>query len=399
MKNLKFTFTVILILMATQLLSANSVSGIAYQYTTWDKVLEQAKEDQLPIFVKTFASYCMPCKMMDKNVYPDPEVSSVFNQNFINFKVDMQSKIGNIFNLAYDVNAVPDLLFFNPEGDIILRATGGKSKSEILQLASQALVLMTEPVINDEILFVSTEEIVPHKIDIKNTITQQPIINKTITRATTDFSTAQLPPVQQINSETQVLLSASSDPYSDAIFGMLKNKSKLRKELGKVEVDRHFRESINGIVFQGIADNSTVLLEKALTVLKKSDLEEKTSMKLNLSLNFFSETGDWMSFSKTVKKQMINKKSNISNILSATKQIAAESNDLNAIKMAAKWMKKLAKKSPGFEVNMTYSKVLIQLKQYDKALMMAKLANDIAQAEERSSEESQILMREIEYIR
>ena len=421
MKSSIILFSILLISTFVQAFSMTTNAGIAYKYTSWEEVLMQAKESHQPIFVKTYASYCMPCKMMDSDVYPDPEVASVFNSNFINFKVDMQSKLGNLFNLAYEVSAVPDLLFFNPDGDVVLRATGGKSKNEIIGLAHEALnimngtsinemenqVVISEPFILSEIQTASlSNELIsvsPNFIratNITNTDIQIKQNNKHITHDASDFSTAQLPSVKQFSTEIQRLLSASSDPFSDEMFTILRNKKNLYKEMGKVEVDKHIREVVTGMVFQGISDKNITLLEKAIAILHKSDLEDKASVELNLSLNYYSETGNWTAFSKIVKNDLVRSKPfKQDNVLSATKKLISSSNDLKSLKMAAKWMKKITKNHPSYKGNIVYSKVLIQLKKYDQALKVAKKANDIACLEEKGQEECQLLMREIEYIR
>lgn len=123
-----------------------SLSGTAfasnvleYEEAKWDVVLKMAEEQNKPIFVKTYASYCAPCKHMDKHVFSSPTLSEFYNANFINYKVDMQSELGNIFNLAYEVHSIPDMLFFNPKGEIIARAKGGQSITDMMHLGKEAL--------------------------------------------------------------------------------------------------------------------------------------------------------------------------------------------------------------------------------------------------------------------
>ncbi len=418
MKNSIITFIITIFICTNIFANSTSSAGIEYQYSSWDEVLNQAKESHQPIFVKTYASYCIPCKMMDKDIYPDPDVATVFNNNFINFKVDMQTKLGSVFNLAYQVSAVPDLLFFNPEGDVILRASGGKSKTEILGLANEAMDILngksspksyennyidasynqyTVATNNTRKIIDSTIE--PKvNLEISNVTVEQKLTENKI--AHSDFSAAQLSTYTYVSAETQRLLSTSSDPFSDEIYNVLRKKKNLYKEVGKDEVEKHLIEVVNSIVDQAILDKNITLLEKAINVLNKSDLENKESIELNLSLNYYSETGNWLAFCKTVKSKMIRaKQTDTEHIISATKKIISSSNDLKAIKMASKWMKKLVKSHPSYDANITYSKVLIQQKKYDKALAVAKIANDIAKTEEKTLDESQMLMREIEYIR
>lgn len=107
-------------------------NGIEFHQKNWDWALKQAQKDNKPIFVQTFASYCLPCKVMQRAVFTDEDLAEYFNENFINYKVDMDGVDGGTFGVAYGVQTLPTLLFFSPDGQVIENTVGFKTKEELL---------------------------------------------------------------------------------------------------------------------------------------------------------------------------------------------------------------------------------------------------------------------------
>ena len=54
--------------------------------------LEKAKQNPKLIFVDLYADWCVPCRIMDANVYTDPTVASLLNSRFYAVKLDVESK-------------------------------------------------------------------------------------------------------------------------------------------------------------------------------------------------------------------------------------------------------------------------------------------------------------------
>lgn len=71
-----------------------SQDGIKFGKQSFAKTLEQAKKENKLIFLDAFASWCGPCKLLDKNVFPKKEVGDYFNANFLNLHIDMEKGEG-----------------------------------------------------------------------------------------------------------------------------------------------------------------------------------------------------------------------------------------------------------------------------------------------------------------
>ena len=56
----------------------------------WEAIKTKAKQENKPIFVDTYASWCEPCKWMDQNTFSQTTVGDFFNKNYISWKVDVE---------------------------------------------------------------------------------------------------------------------------------------------------------------------------------------------------------------------------------------------------------------------------------------------------------------------
>jgi len=103
-------------------------------------VMDRAEKENKAIFIDFYASWCSPCKMMDMEVFNDSSVANYMNSNFINFKVDINTRTGNNVAYRYDVTLLPTLLIVTPKGDIIAKETGVLSPEEFVAFAKNAVI-------------------------------------------------------------------------------------------------------------------------------------------------------------------------------------------------------------------------------------------------------------------
>ena len=113
--------------------------GVQFQIAAFTDLLQQAKAEDKLIFIDAFTVWCGPCKMMDAQVFPDPDVATVFNDRFINAKFDMEKGEGLALGERYHVAAYPTYLFVDGDGNLVHKGIGYIPKPALLELADVAV--------------------------------------------------------------------------------------------------------------------------------------------------------------------------------------------------------------------------------------------------------------------
>lgn len=113
--------------------------GIEFFHGTWDEAIVKAKAEDKIIFVDAYTTWCGPCKAMAANTFPNPEVGSLFNEHFINMKIDMEKEMGIQFRQSFPVSAYPTLFFIGSDKEVVLKSVGGKNPQDLIQIAESVI--------------------------------------------------------------------------------------------------------------------------------------------------------------------------------------------------------------------------------------------------------------------
>ena len=129
-----------------------SDTGIQFEKSlSWQEVRAKAKAENKYIFMDVNASWCVPCKMMEKNVFGRKEAGEVVNHRYISVKVQMDTaKNDNEYTrqwyadarelkIQYGIKAYPSFLFFSPQGDILHKTIGACDLADFKTLVQDAL--------------------------------------------------------------------------------------------------------------------------------------------------------------------------------------------------------------------------------------------------------------------
>ena len=111
---------------------------------TLTDAIESAKKNNKLVFLDVYTEWCLPCKMMDKDIYTNENLGEYYNQHFVSVKVDAEKASGPLIADLYKVNGFPTLLFLDLRGRILTQAQGSVSFDAMYALADEALANNTE---------------------------------------------------------------------------------------------------------------------------------------------------------------------------------------------------------------------------------------------------------------
>lgn len=114
--------------------------GISFvQSNSLQPLLDQAKAENKLVFLDFYTTWCLPCRMMDDEVFSLASTGDKMDKNFISYKVDAEKGNGPTLSTVFNVYAYPTLLFLDSDGNVLERKDGSLSNSQFLNLAESAL--------------------------------------------------------------------------------------------------------------------------------------------------------------------------------------------------------------------------------------------------------------------
>lgn len=117
----------------------------------WKQVKEKAQTENKYIFLDLFATWCVPCRKMDTEVYTKDEVGRFMNSKFISVKVQMDRTAkdnefvkswyedAEAIGKEYRVKFYPTYIFLSPHGTIVYQSGGYQTSSAFIETASRAI--------------------------------------------------------------------------------------------------------------------------------------------------------------------------------------------------------------------------------------------------------------------
>jgi thioredoxin 1 len=104
-----------------------------------ETILNQAQAEKKLVFIDAYATWCGPCKLMDREVFTHSPTALFFNDNFISYKVNIEKENGPTLKLLYDINGLPTLLFLDAKGNVLEKIENATTVTRLRAAGEAAL--------------------------------------------------------------------------------------------------------------------------------------------------------------------------------------------------------------------------------------------------------------------
>jgi thioredoxin-related protein len=142
----------LLCMLIPYIVSAQRQIGVPFETRlSWIEVLAKAKAENKMIFIDAMATWCGPCKKMDKEVYTDKELGAFMDSNFISVQVQLDStshdkeytkmwyENAKAIQQTYHITAMPSLIYLDSNGKLNYMDVGYKNLASFKETSKLAL--------------------------------------------------------------------------------------------------------------------------------------------------------------------------------------------------------------------------------------------------------------------
>ncbi|MEM7162643.1 MAG: thioredoxin fold domain-containing protein [Bacteroidota bacterium] len=98
---------------------------------TAQKMALESGKNQMYFFT---GDWCVPCRIMKREIFADQEAMKVINSQIVPLMIDVDDPNAKDLIQQYNIGATPITLFTNPHGEVLDYAVGKISKEEFLDM-------------------------------------------------------------------------------------------------------------------------------------------------------------------------------------------------------------------------------------------------------------------------
>ncbi len=279
--------------------SANKV-GIDFFHGTWEEAKKKAKEENKYIMVDAYASWCGPCKKMVRTTFADASVGRFYNENYINFKIDMEKGEGPALKNVFRVRAYPTIVYFDADAKEVGRFQGFRPAESFLVEGKKALV-------NKEEVMKMSQAFDGGERDpqfLREYIESLSYLKQPKDKVVKEYVKTQSK--EDLKSpENMDLFFYTVNDIEDPIFELIMdNKAAYETKFGKKETNVHLTNLAITTFRKALQAKDTKLFQKTVDVVDVMDFDKKHWIWIQMNLEFHKKTVNWKEYVKVASEHL-----------------------------------------------------------------------------------------------
>lgn len=343
------------LLFLTSIIAVAQNRAIKFETGTWEEALAKARVENKLIFMDAYTSWCGPCKWMAKNIFTNDTVADFCNANFINCKIDMEKGEGPALSKKYQVQAYPNLLFINAQGELVHRSCGAMPAQPFVALAKDALV--------PEKQFASLKK----KFDagernsafVKSFLTTSADACLDVAEPLKAYFSSQEESNFSSKENWEIILNYSESPAGREFIYLEQNLEDFYAKYGKEEVNKKINSVYMNAMYKSLSEKTENSYFDLKTHLEKLNIDGAQKTILAVEIERSLKKKDLKAYADNVIKYVntyaINDADAINNYAWSFYE---KVDDKMALAEAIKWMKPVLEKEPQYALMDTYAAVL-----------------------------------------
>lgn len=304
-----------LLLSMMMALSMTTMMGQGMQFepagTTLEQASVKAKAENKLIFLDCYTTWCGPCKVMARKVFPQEKVGAYMNPKFINLQIDMEGEYGAPLAKKLQISAYPTFVIFNADAQEIGRFLGSSEADDFIKnveakskdhSSSDFQTRFAGGERDPQFLMQYLNSLnASYKHDEANTVAEALLEGKESTFAAD--STLRM-----------VFMRSITNPFAKSFVYTVKNPSDLKAQIGAMPVDMKIQNVLSNYQRQIIneADGTATIdqqqFDKFLALLNELNLPNANHYRLTTLITLSEKQKNYAAYLGYVKEYLANDK-------------------------------------------------------------------------------------------
>lgn len=313
-----FVFLVALLGLAIQM-NAQTTEGMKFckEGTKFAEAVVQAKAEKKMVFLDCYTSWCGPCKMMARDIFPQKKVGDFMNSKFICIKIDMEKGEGPSLTQKFQVSAFPTFIIFNSDAQEIGRFLGGSDADGFIDRVKKASIDNGSIDMDKQ-----WEQGNRDEAFLKQYLTS--LGNAYKNQRANDVAEALLDPKAESfasdSASAMIFMRYINNPFSKAFIYTAKHPNDLKNTLGETPVDMKLQSVWRGFVRQVLktdGDKQTLdmdLLDKWVALMEECNVSNRDELRLDVLITANQKTKNWNDYFKYCKEYWNNKSLDVTDL-------------------------------------------------------------------------------------
>jgi len=134
--NKSMKWSIVLLFISLLIASGSEIEPDVFSVLDFQEALIQGKQEGKSVLVKFHADWCYYCKKMDREIFIQKKVQDALSDMIV-IKVDVEIPDGLNLARKYSVTALPTIIIFNSNGEIVYGRPGFHSSKVLLSVLKE----------------------------------------------------------------------------------------------------------------------------------------------------------------------------------------------------------------------------------------------------------------------
>ncbi|MEZ4886886.1 MAG: DUF255 domain-containing protein [Chitinophagales bacterium] len=361
-----------------------------------EDVLDLAISSDKALFVHTTSKNCNACDYLATSLYTDTKVAAFYNENFVNYIMDVDEVQNVNFARMHDLGSRPMLVYFNAKGEIVRKEDEIADANQLIAAGNNALHLPIRTSSNRANLenmrakynlqFRDPDFLYNYAYMLKTF--DEPynaIVNEYIrTQRTSDM---------QQDKNRKFLYDFTDNLENSAIDYFIRDAGYFKTVMGGKKINDKLKSAIYNSIQTAVKERDITLFEKAKTVLENCNLPNSREFIFYIETQFYEGIRDWDNYVKVTTKYFNDYNVTDPHMLNyAAFKFAhfVEAKNKSAMKNAIKWAKESIRIDYEYYNHLTLALLYYKTEDFKLSEQLALKALKIAEIRNKTYEDNKI---------